>query len=282
MALRGQIPIPSPPPAPARSGRSAAVGAAQAHAHPPVAAPPPRRRTPTWLLVLGGIVGAVVVAGVAVGLSLLMGGDGATTPDVEDSAGAVGALDRVDSPTPSLASAVEPAATPEPSPTGIPEPAPLPTRTPEPSPTTSPTSVPPTPTETPEPSPTAVPPTATPSPAPTTPVPTTPPPTDTPTPEPSPTSPPSQGPLSFPVPTQLDGYESAQGGYRCLIVVRISGGAPPFTVHHDVDQFVTNDRDYYLYFMASGCGAIIHTIRVDSSDGQSVSESYWIPAPWCG
>ena len=70
------------------------------------------------------------------------------------------------------------------------------------------------------------------------------------------------------------------GGRRCLIVVRISGGAPPFTISHDVFQDTTNEREYLLYFVESGC-TIVHTIKVDSADGQTLSHQYWIPAPWC-
>jgi hypothetical protein len=148
----------------------------------------------------------------------------------------------------------------------------MPSQTPEPTATFTP--VPPTPTGTPEPSPTSVPPSPTPS-AP----PTTPPSTFTPTPEPSPT--PTPRTLDFPKPDSLDGYETVEGGRRCLIVVRISGGAPPFTVHHDMFQEEpTSEREYLLYFVENGC-TIVHTIRVDSFDGQSVSKPYYIQSPWC-
>jgi hypothetical protein len=90
----------------------------------------------------------------------------------------------------------------------------------------------------------------------------------------------SGGPLEFPTPERLDAWEATEGGYRATIVVHISGGSAPFVVQHDLDVFMTSQRDYALVFMAAGC-TLNHTIRVDSSDGQSVSHDYWIPAPWC-
>ncbi len=110
-------------------------------------------------------------------------------------------------------------------------------------------------------------------------------PSPTPTSSPQPTiAPPpvSAGPLNFPEPTRLDGYQPLSGGqYEVTIVVHITGGAPPFTVHHDLDTFETWLRDYPLIFQHAGCSAIVHTITVESADGQSVSHDYWIPAPWC-
>jgi hypothetical protein len=122
-----------------------------------------------------------------------------------------------------------------------------------------------------------VPPTATPYSGPTaTPVPAQP--TDTPTPEPAE----SEGPLDFPVPTYLDAWESAEGGYMCTIVVRIQGGAPPFTVYHDATAYgPTSDRNYPLRFHAGGGCTIVHTIKVVSEDGQEVAHSYYINSPWC-
>jgi hypothetical protein len=90
----------------------------------------------------------------------------------------------------------------------------------------------------------------------------------------------SGAPLEFPVPTRLDAWEAVEGGYRATIVVHISGGMAPFVVQHDLDVYMTSERDYALVFVANGC-TLNHTIRVDSSDGQSVSQGYWIPAPWC-
>jgi len=137
----------------------------------------------------------------------------------------------------------------------------------------------------------ASPPPTEPSPTPEVPSPTLPPPT--PTPEVSPTSPPptptpppvSAGPLDFPEPTTIDGYQALpDGGNEVTIIIHITGGAPPFTIHHDVDVFETWERDYPLVFRHDGCTAIVHTITVESADGQTVSHDYWIPVealPWC-
>jgi len=104
-------------------------------------------------------------------------------------------------------------------------------------------------------------------------------------PEPTPTAgseaPVSEGLLDFPVPTQLDAWEKAGGGmYKCTIIVRIQGGAPPFTVYQDQTLAGTTDqRDYPLVFESSG-STILHTIIVESADGQSISHKYYIEAPW--
>jgi serine/threonine protein kinase len=90
----------------------------------------------------------------------------------------------------------------------------------------------------------------------------------------------SAGPLDFPVPTQLDGWETTDTGHTATIVVHISGGAPPFVIHHDADVAVSNQRDYPIEFDVGGC-AIVHTITVESADGQSVSHDYYIRAPSC-
>ena len=273
MALRGQIPMPVPMPAVGLPAAQQAAGQAPARVRP---APVPRRkRTPAWLWVLGGLAAVVVVAGITAAVFILMGGGGLGALGSGQPTATVVTVQDDEEPTPSATPSPKstPSATPLPSPTDVPEPSPMPSQTPEPTATFTP--VPPTPTDTPEPSPTSVPPSPTPSPPP-----TTPPPTFTPTPEPSPTSPPSAGPLDFPEPTYLDGYETVEGGRRCLIVVRISGGAPPFTVHHDSFQDVTSEREYLLYFVEGGC-TIVHTIRVDSADGQSVSKPYYILSPWC-
>ena len=90
----------------------------------------------------------------------------------------------------------------------------------------------------------------------------------------------SAGPLDFPVPAQLDGWETTATGHRATIVIHISGGAPPFVVHHDADVAVTNQRDYPIEFDVGGC-AIVHTITVESADGQSVAHDYYIRAPHC-
>jgi len=90
----------------------------------------------------------------------------------------------------------------------------------------------------------------------------------------------SAGPLDFPTPTQLDGWETIEGGHRATIIVHISGGAPPFVIYHDTDRFVTDQRDYPIKFRVGGC-AIIHSITVESADGQSVTHDYYIRAPSC-
>ena len=90
----------------------------------------------------------------------------------------------------------------------------------------------------------------------------------------------SEGPLDFGVPSGLDHWEKLNGEYRATIIVRISGGTGPFLVQHDVDANLTAEREYALVFLASGC-TMVHTIRVDSSDGQSVSHDYYINSPWC-
>ena len=125
-----------------------------------------------------------------------------------------------------------------------------------------------------------------PTPMPTTPAPTdTPsPPTDTPspTPTPTPTPPASAGPLDFPEPTALDSWQALGGDeYEATIIVRITGGAPPYTVYHDVTSFTTDETSAPIVFTASGCNALVHTIKVESEDGQSVSRSYYISPPWC-
>lgn len=97
-----------------------------------------------------------------------------------------------------------------------------------------------------------------------------------------PTSPPSEGPLDFSVPSSLDDYQpTGEGDYRVTLVIHISGGAPPFTVHHDVETFETNERDYPIVFRHGGCSAIVHTITVESADGLSATHDYYISVPWC-
>ena len=104
------------------------------------------------------------------------------------------------------------------------------------------------------------------------------PPTETPT----PTPPISTGPLDFAKPERLEQWQSLpEGKYECKIILRITGGAPPYTVHHDLDVFTTWETRPALMFTAHGCGAIVHTIKVESDDGQSAMHDYWIPAPWC-
>jgi len=115
------------------------------------------------------------------------------------------------------------------------------------------------------------------------------PPTYTPTPEvtqltatPTLTTPVSTGPLDFSEPTMLDHWQPlSDGEYECKIILYITGGAPPYTVHHDLDVFTTLETNPAIIFTARGCGGLVHTIIVESADGQSVKHKYWIPPPWC-
>ena len=158
-----------------------------------------------------------------------------------------------------------------------------PTPTPQPLlPSTTPDAVPPpdtvlpSPTRiSPEPTPTTAPPTAatTGSPVPTESPPT--PPAGRPTPV-------STGPLDFAKPASLDNWQpTADGGYEATIILRITGGAPPYVIHHDLDTFIAEETSPEILFEARGCSALVHTIIVESADGQRVTHDYWIPAPWC-
>ena len=110
-------------------------------------------------------------------------------------------------------------------------------------------------------------------------------PTQPPTPSegrPTPGPPVSTGPLDFPVPARLDSWQTLpNGANEATIILHISGGAPPYVVHHDLDVFVTEETSPAVIFEAQGCSALVHTIIVESADGQSVKHDYWIPAPWC-
>lgn len=147
-----------------------------------------------------------------------------------------------------------------------------PVETPDSSPVSSPQETAPPPTDTPSqptftPTPPAI--TETPSPTPT--------PTETPTPEPV-----STGPLDFPVPAALDHWRPLENGEQeATIILRISGGAPPYTIHHDQSITTTWETRPKIIFQAQGCSALVHTIIVESADGQSVKHDYWIPVPWC-
>jgi hypothetical protein len=99
---------------------------------------------------------------------------------------------------------------------------------------------------------------------------------------PRPTPPASTGPLDFAAPTRLDSWRSLpNGAQEATIILRITGGAPPYTVHHDIDVFTTEETDPAIVFEAQGCSALVHTIVVESADGQSVTHDYWIAVPWC-
>ena len=133
---------------------------------------------------------------------------------------------------------------------------------------TGPTEEPsPTPTETVIPTPTStITPTTTPSPAPTA------------TPEPV-----STGPLDFVPPSWPESYQARpDGGMDVTLRIEISGGAPPFTIYHDETLMAeTHDRNPSIVIEHGGCSAIVHTITVESADGQRVSDDYWIQPPWC-
>ena len=85
----------------------------------------------------------------------------------------------------------------------------------------------------------------------------------------------------MPLPEDVTWQLGEGGQYTVTLVIHIEGGMPPFTVRHDLDTFETEERDYPIVFVAAGCGALVHTITVESADGQSVAHPYWIPAPWC-
>ena len=107
-------------------------------------------------------------------------------------------------------------------------------------------------------------------------------PTSSPTETPTPTTAATPGPLDFPTPTALDSWRALDdGGYEATIIVRITGGAPPYTVSHDLESFTTDETNPALVFNAQGCNALVHTIKVESDDGQSVSHGYYIEPPWC-
>ena len=110
-------------------------------------------------------------------------------------------------------------------------------------------------------------------------------PTQPPTPSagrPTPAPPVSTGPLDFKEPARLDSYRAlTNGGFEATIILRITGGAPPYIVHHDLDTFTTEAPNPAIVFDAQGCSALVHTIIVESADGQRVQHDYWIAAPWC-
>lgn len=118
------------------------------------------------------------------------------------------------------------------------------------------------------------------------PAPTNTPPPPAPTNTPEPEEPVSEGPLDFEEPTSLYHWEEAGGGKkRVVLKIAITGGAPPFTIKHDglVDG-TTMDREYFLEWELSGCTAIVHTIAVESADGQTATHDYYIGTdlqPWC-
>jgi hypothetical protein len=103
------------------------------------------------------------------------------------------------------------------------------------------------------------------------------PPTDTPRPRPRAT-PTSAGPLDFT--HWLGGWSlisKAEDEYEYIIHIEVTGGSPPYVYHHDLETFDIPD----IPGRARGCTPLVHTIQVDSADGQSVRRDYWYPAPWC-
>lgn len=169
------------------------------------------------------------------------------------------------------ATAVPQDAPPSDSPTDVPE-ATEATEDPEPTKEEAPTSTDaPPPTNTPAP-PTPVPATSVPSTATTEP-------TATHTPE-------ASGPLDFEPPTGVDSWEKKGDTNKVVLKVNISGGVPPFTISHggNVDG-TTPTRVYLLEFEWSACkSAMVQSITVESSDGQTVTKNYFIPVsamPWC-
>ena len=103
-------------------------------------------------------------------------------------------------------------------------------------------------------------------------------PTTTPTPTPSVTP----GPLDFVPPTALDDWVLLPDGkHVCTITLQIAGGVPTYTVEHISETFTTLETSPTLAFTARGCSGIVHSITVESADGQTVTHDYWIPPPWC-
>jgi hypothetical protein len=80
----------------------------------------------------------------------------------------------------------------------------------------------------------------------------------------------------------LDHWQPLGGGeYECTIRVRVTGGTRPYTVHHDSYVFTTWETHPAIVFKARECTGIVHTITVESADGQTVSHDYAIRPPWC-
>jgi hypothetical protein len=115
---------------------------------------------------------------------------------------------------------------------------------------------------------------------------TPPPATSTPAPTKTPTPPVSEGPLDFEEPRWVHAWERREGGGVWVTVkVKIIGGAPPFTISIDSGfHDETTERNYLLKFPAEGCGQIVHTITVESADGQSKTDDFWLGGElllWC-
>jgi hypothetical protein len=114
--------------------------------------------------------------------------------------------------------------------------------------------------------------------------------TNTPQPPPPPTNTPepvSEGPLSFDKIEWVHAWEPLEGGdRRVYLKVIIRGGAPPFTISHGANVHgTTSEREYIVDRTWSTCNAaMIERITVESADGQSYWDEYYIPVdrqPWC-
>jgi hypothetical protein len=102
----------------------------------------------------------------------------------------------------------------------------------------------------------------------------------------TPTQAPSEGPLNFEPPVWVHAWEEQPDGQiKVVLMINITGGAPPFTIeheHHVVSQ--TSERDAPIEIMRGGCSPMVYNITVKSSDGQTKSHNYWIGTdrqPWC-
>ena len=61
---------------------------------------------------------------------------------------------------------------------------------------------------------------------------------------------------------------------EATIILHISGGAPPYTVYHDQGLVTTKWKtDPSIVFQARACNALVHTITVESADGQTARNS---------
>jgi hypothetical protein len=80
----------------------------------------------------------------------------------------------------------------------------------------------------------------------------------------------------------LDHWQSLPNGeMEATIILHITGGALPYTIYHDAGLVtITWENEPEIVFQARGSSALVHTITVESADGQSVQHDYWIPVPW--
>jgi hypothetical protein len=107
-----------------------------------------------------------------------------------------------------------------------------------------------------------------------------------PTEPPAPTEPATVGALNFEPPQFIDSWEPQGSSNKVVLRVDIVGGVPPFTVSHggNVDG-TTSTRVYLIEFEWGSCkSAMVQSITVESSDGQSVKKDYYVPVermPWC-